>query len=735
VGRQSFLVEVVIALKNNATAGLNEFKRGFANAANIPANFNDMMGRAGVALGNFTAQIPAMVGDLLRLGVESETTTRRFEQFAGGSERATVLLEAFRRGADGTIDKLSGMEAAARLLQMGLVGNADEMENVTAMAVKLGNQTMSAGDRIGDFAALLANQSIPRLDNFGISSGKVRKRINELLESGQALSREDAFKMAVMEEGAKALDTLGDTADLTSAKLDKLSAGFQDAKVGAGEFLLEVGENLLNALFDTDKGIDELASRLRNFGSTLKETAFLGELWWKTAVEIDQHGGKWAETQEKVARQMLATRGELETQTDAMKEAFAQYEDLDGIGEQYRRTMEGETDTTALFTDETQTLGQELKRLRMAELGAASAATKLAEKQAEAVKQLVETKRFALESSMAFTDFFRSSKEAAERHATSVEELEQQHQAKVAEIMERGKTRYVKIDVESARLEMRILKARLEQARTARQKFDGETTELERLRNRQSIKDLQESIAEKTAVLGRANKGWIAIAGESTGAMLAQEELAYQEEKTALEEARAEQERIQRESFGRMILQQFTAWATMKGIAADRSIEMQISLAERFGLIDEEAATFARNMITEFETWATGTGKSADAVAQKLYDLKFGFAEFKNALENIPTDIDVNVRLNTIGEIHQAASYGGAPVPELMQQHGGQTMVGPGFGGPMRFMAGEGASPEVVTVQPMSQDNRSVRFGDVNINNGMDEAMLAALVSRAMEDF
>ena len=72
------------------------------------------------------------------------------------------------------------------------------MERVVEIASRLGDQTMAVSDRVSDFALMLANQSLPRLDNFGISSGKVRARIEELMSTVAGMTRETAFMQAVM---------------------------------------------------------------------------------------------------------------------------------------------------------------------------------------------------------------------------------------------------------------------------------------------------------------------------------------------------------------------------------------------------------------------------------------------------------------------------------------------------------------------------------------------------------
>lgn len=247
--------------------GVEQFGKRSEEAAKGSKILDGAMERIGQKATDLVAQLPAMIVDLGKLGVQSEATAFRFEKFAGSEERATELLGAFVDATDNTISRMDAMAGAGRLLQMGLVSNADEMSSVAAMATKLGDQTMDAGDRVADFAALLANQSIPRLDNFGISSGRVRNRIKELQAATKDMSREEAFKIAVMEEGQKSLDTLGDSTELAKVKVDKLTAAFDDAKVGIGEMIAEI------ALGSVE--VDGLAERIRLLPETINQIGII----------------------------------------------------------------------------------------------------------------------------------------------------------------------------------------------------------------------------------------------------------------------------------------------------------------------------------------------------------------------------------------------------------------------------------------------------------------------------
>jgi len=274
---ERYTVQVDITAKDQTARGLSTVRRGFTDA--FKEIGTGALRFAGQGLSNLAAQVPQLAQEMVQLGIQSQAVSQRFERFAGGADQATMFLEAFNQGTQNTVDRMSAMGSASKLLQMGLVGTGDEMSQIAAMATRLGDQTMDAGSRIGDFAALLANQSIPRLDNFGISSGRVRQRIDELIESGKALDREQAFKMAVMEEGAKALATLGDTSNTTAQKMDVLKAAIQDAKVGMGELMVQTIEGA--------GGVDDLAGRIRGLPQTLQQVGALGKAAFAFLKEVN----------------------------------------------------------------------------------------------------------------------------------------------------------------------------------------------------------------------------------------------------------------------------------------------------------------------------------------------------------------------------------------------------------------------------------------------------------------
>lgn len=189
-----------------------------------------------------------IVGKLNDIGLEAQANRSIFAEMTktiGGSD---AVLEQLRTATGGIVDDVTLMGGASSMLRMGLAGNSDELATLTEMAIRLKKPTETATEAIDNFSLMLSNQSVQRLDSFGISSAAVRTRINELLDSGQALNREEAFKMAVMEQGAAALDKLGSAAYVSESSLNRVNTRIQNLVTSLGEFTargLEAGAQLM----------------------------------------------------------------------------------------------------------------------------------------------------------------------------------------------------------------------------------------------------------------------------------------------------------------------------------------------------------------------------------------------------------------------------------------------------------------------------------------------------------
>lgn len=171
--------------------------------------------------------------ELVKLGAQSRATKDRLIAFAGGVAEANGVLEALIESSDGTIDRMTATAMASRLLEQGLIGTTAEIGIAGAMVGKLGNQTWSTERRMQSLTMLLANQSVRRLDDFGLSVAAVTAKQKEFERQGYSTER--AFTAAVFVEAEGKLDILGDTSDKVAAQVGHLEAAQVNLKLAVAD--------------------------------------------------------------------------------------------------------------------------------------------------------------------------------------------------------------------------------------------------------------------------------------------------------------------------------------------------------------------------------------------------------------------------------------------------------------------------------------------------------------------
>jgi hypothetical protein len=223
-------LEGVIRLKDETSEAVD-------TAGQSVGKFEGALKAAKAALTAFgVIEAAKAVNELGKLGAQAERTERGFTTISGGASQAQANLDAMISATNGAIDRTTAMGLANQMMQMGLANNADELARNAEMATRLGAAMgTDAITAMENWNAMLANQSLPRLDTYGISSGKVRTRINELMAATQDLTREQAFNIAVMEEGQKAMERLGPAVEDNAMAVEQAAAAWSNLKVEIGK--------------------------------------------------------------------------------------------------------------------------------------------------------------------------------------------------------------------------------------------------------------------------------------------------------------------------------------------------------------------------------------------------------------------------------------------------------------------------------------------------------------------
>ncbi|MHB9139335.1 MAG: hypothetical protein ACYC4Q_08030 [Victivallaceae bacterium] len=203
------------------------------------------LGQAGLIAGGAIAAVAAGVGlvalNLAKDAAKVDRTRKTWDNLAKSYGEAGGNIESLREATRGMVNDADLMYSSSKLMSMGLAKSNDEAAHLLEISTQLGSAMgVDATTAAEDFALMLANQSIPRLDTFGISSGVVRQRIEEMMAADVNLTREQAFLNAVLEEAEKTLAKVGEQGTGAAADMARLEANVDNLKSGIGQALLPV---------------------------------------------------------------------------------------------------------------------------------------------------------------------------------------------------------------------------------------------------------------------------------------------------------------------------------------------------------------------------------------------------------------------------------------------------------------------------------------------------------------
>lgn len=173
------------------------------------------------------------------LGTQVHANRVLFDQLTQSIGGQDEVLSSLRQSTSGVVDDLTLMSGASQLLRLNIVDSSADLNHLYSNIVKLKSPTEDTTDAIQNFALMLSNESMLRLDSFGISSANVKKAMDELGIS---------FREAVMMEMDKQVERLGDAADVAATKVGKLQTIWTNFTNGLGEFVNQHAEEIAGGL-------------------------------------------------------------------------------------------------------------------------------------------------------------------------------------------------------------------------------------------------------------------------------------------------------------------------------------------------------------------------------------------------------------------------------------------------------------------------------------------------------
>ena len=224
----------------------------------------------------------ALGTQLYTVGRASQVANNTFQQLQGSADQASASLALMRDATNFTVPDTTLMSISNLYTQMGLATDPSEVARLAEMGSTLGMAMgSSAEEAMQTFSQLLANQSIELLDTFGISSGKVRERIEELQTANKGLARDQAFVTAVLEEGALAMDRLGESTQKNVSAISQLGTRFQNLVAEMGQPIVNASEGVAQLavnFLDAEQAIDDVQKQISdlNLGELDIDSGFSG---------------------------------------------------------------------------------------------------------------------------------------------------------------------------------------------------------------------------------------------------------------------------------------------------------------------------------------------------------------------------------------------------------------------------------------------------------------------------
>ena len=191
----------------------------------------------------------------------------------GGTGTGEALLDQLRErfGSISTDSQLQ--EFTNRLLSIDAAGSIEEVINLAEIGLGLGKAFgRTPEESIQSFSLLLSNESIRRLDSFGISAIQVRGRIKELQEEIPDITRSEAFYISTTEASQTSLRKIGGARGIITeqqALSTSITQASETAISGIGELILSPFARAINNI------IDPREQRARDYAQRLASDPYL----------------------------------------------------------------------------------------------------------------------------------------------------------------------------------------------------------------------------------------------------------------------------------------------------------------------------------------------------------------------------------------------------------------------------------------------------------------------------
>ena len=280
----------------DATKSLKGLDQATKGADKSTRKFSIGQAAAAIGLTAMTLNVIRQLPELAQLGFRYQNARIALEAYTGSAQSATDVTDAISEASGFAVSKMEAVANATRIVSLGLVSNAEEAAEFTRVAVTLGaTMGKDVQGAFEEFSLLLANESILRLDTYGISGAKVREEMARLAAVFPEMDRNARFTNATMTIAAEKMDKLDEAGFQATSAIDRMTARLGDAKVEFASFANEVAANLLNPIFDTadahkeaSVAILENVDTYQEYKAALTEAGIVGGLFTDSTASLSE---------------------------------------------------------------------------------------------------------------------------------------------------------------------------------------------------------------------------------------------------------------------------------------------------------------------------------------------------------------------------------------------------------------------------------------------------------------
>jgi len=234
-------IRLLIDALNNSERELNQLKRDLGEVETRSRRASgglDQLDRSGQALKAglqmlLAGGISRALWGLSEMSALENRASRTLDEISGSSVAAAANLAAMERATLGAATQAEMMDHATTLLALGLARDARELERVTQLVTTLGSRF---GGTLQSFQLMMSNQSLQRIDEFGLSIEEVTRRYEAYTRAGK--DAEEAFRLAVLDAMQEKFEALGGAVVDDALVFDQLRAAAKD-------FATEMGQTVL----------------------------------------------------------------------------------------------------------------------------------------------------------------------------------------------------------------------------------------------------------------------------------------------------------------------------------------------------------------------------------------------------------------------------------------------------------------------------------------------------------